>query len=98
MLYSLFPALLLAGAVALALWTDLRFGDSAPAKAVTLVLHLVAAVLAVVVATKAMESADGAGRTLAVISVIAVFLPSLVYLFVSAIWTLKRIQRAVIDR
>ncbi len=94
MLETIFTTMLLGGAVVLALWTDLRFGEAGPARVVTVVLHLAAATLAVVLSTEAMAAVDGS-RPLAVLSVMVVFLPALVYLFVSALWALKIIQRSI---
>ena len=96
MLESLFAALLLAGAVALALWGDLRLAGSVPGRTITIGLHLGAATLAVVLAAEAMNAVENPG-TLAVVSVLGVFLPALVYLFLSAIWMARAIQRVILD-
>jgi hypothetical protein len=93
---ALFAALLLAGAVALALWGDLRLGGSVPGRTLTIGLHLGAATLAVVLAAAAMNAVASPGL-LAVASVLAVFLPALVYLFLSAIWMARVIQRGILD-
>jgi hypothetical protein len=90
---AVFATLLLAGALLIALWTDVRFTDFTPKSVPSAALHVAAAVLAIALAVEAMSAASGTGRALAVISVMAVFVPSLVYLFVSAIWALKLTQR-----
>jgi hypothetical protein len=95
-LESLFAALLLASAVALALWGDLRLRGSVPGRTLAIGLHLGAATLAVVLAAEAMNAVASPGL-LAVASVLAVFLPALVYLFLSAIWMARVIQRVILD-
>jgi len=90
----LFGALLLSGAVLIAVWTDLRFGRVAPVAGPAVLLHLVAGALAVVVAPEAMV-ALGETTWLALVGVLGVFLPALVYLFISSIWLLKLLQRSI---
>ena len=95
MLASIFATLLLGGAVLLAFWADFRLGGG-PARVVAVTCHLAAAALALVLSAEAMRAVDGSGsRPLAVLSVMVVFLPALVYLFTSALWMLRLIQRSV---
>jgi hypothetical protein len=90
----LFAAMLLAGAVLLAVWADLRLARAAPAAGPAVLLHLGAGVLAVAVAPEAMV-ALGDNTWLALVGVLGVFLPALVYLFLSSIWLLRLLQRTV---
>jgi hypothetical protein len=87
-----FAAMLLAGAVLLAVWTDLRLGRIAPAAGPAVLLHLGAAALGVMVAPEAMVALEET-TWLALVSVLGVFLPALVYLFISCIWAVKLLQR-----
>ena len=96
-MYDIFATMLLGGALLLAFWTDLRLGDGAPARFVAVVAHLVAAALSLVLATKALNVVDGS-RPLAFLSVMGLFLPALVYLFVSAIWALKLVHRTTVQQ
>jgi hypothetical protein len=90
-----FASLLLAGALLIAVWADLRLGGVAPAAGAAVVLHLAAGMLAVVVAPEAMV-ALGETTWLALVGVLGVFFPALVYLFVSSIWLLKLLQRTIV--
>jgi len=94
MLESLFSGMVITSAIVLALWTDVRLGRAAPANALTVVLHLTAATLAVVLAPRAMLVL-GESTPFAVVGVLGVFLPALVYLFLGSIWALKVVQRAI---
>ena len=94
---DIFATMLLAGALVLALWTDVRLGNGAPARFLAVVTHLVAAALAVILSTNALAAVDGS-RPLAVVSVLGLFFPALVYLFVSAIWVLKLVHRAAVQQ
>jgi hypothetical protein len=91
---TIFSGMLIAAAILLALWTDVRLGRAAPATTPTVLLHLGAATLAVMLAPQLMLVL-GESMPLALVSVLGVFLPALAYLFLTAIWALKLIQRSI---
>jgi hypothetical protein len=59
-----------------------------PVSVIAVALHLAAAGLANVLAAEAMQTSDGS-RVFAVTSVLAIFLPALLYFFVSTIWAVR---------
>jgi hypothetical protein len=91
---TFFAEALIAAAIVLAIWTDVRLGRGAPAAVPTVLLHLGAATLAVMLAPQLMLVL-GESMPLALVSVFGVFLPALVYLFLTAVWALKLIQRSI---
>lgn len=96
MLRAFFAALLLGDAVFLALWTEVRW-RARPVSVIAVALHLAAAGLALVLAAEAMQASDGS-RVFAVTSVLAIFLPALVYFFVSTIWAVRAAMQALDPR
>jgi hypothetical protein len=93
------PALVLlitVGAAVLALWTAARWHSLAPRHPGVRVLHVVAALAAAQYVTPALMAAvlpDGSSVALEVIALFAIFLPSMVYAFLSGIWVLTLLQR-----
>ena len=96
MLRTFFAALLLGDAVFLAFWTEVRW-RARPVSVIAVALHLAAAGLAIVLAAEAMQASDGS-RVFAVTSVLAIFLPALVYFFVSTIWAVRVAMQALDPR
>lgn len=95
------PALVLLitlGAAMLALWTDVRWSALAPRRSGVRVVHAVAALVAaqfLVPALMELVIPDGRSVALEMTALFVIFLPSLVYAFLSGIWLLKLLQRAL---
>jgi amino acid transporter len=90
--------LITVGAALIALWTDVRWPALAPERPGLRVLHLVLALAAAQYVAPALMAAllpDGRSATMETIALFAFVLPSLVYTFLSGIWVLKLLQRAL---
>ena len=86
------------GAASIALWIDCRWSSLAPRRPSVRVLQVaLALVVAQFVAPPLIASllAGGGSIALEITALLAIFLPSLVYVFLSGIWVLKLLQRAL---
>ena len=97
MLETIFAALLLAGALLIALWTDARLAFTAPASGLAIALHAAAATLALGLAPAGQDAVDSLGDSplVATAGVLGVFFPALVYFFVSTVWVLRAAPRVL---
>ena len=94
---GLVPAIVV-GAALIALWIDVRWSSLAPRRLGVRVLQVaVALVVAQYVAPRLVASllGDDGSMVLGVAALLLIFLPSLVYVFLSGIWVLRLLQRAL---
>jgi hypothetical protein len=82
---------LLVGAASLALWTDVRFPGLQPESIRTRFVH--AGLSTVAVLTIPIPSTPG---TLQLLALLGLFLPALVWSFLSALWLLRSLQGALL--
>ena len=84
------------GAAALALWLDVRLESRTPRTVTWTLVHLGASVIALQVMPSLVTLVAGGSEEPArkVAATLLVFLPVLIYCWLSAIWFLKLVQRA----
>jgi hypothetical protein len=90
--------ILTVGAAALALWTSIRFGGIAPQGMRVSVVHIcVALALVNLVVPQLMQPIIGDGESVPriLVALFGVFLPALVYAFLSGLWALSRFGQAL---
>ena len=93
-----FMACLLAGAGAVALWTDARFPDLVRPEVAALTRHFAGALVALVVVIPAgtqLVAGPGSSLGLALLSLFAIAFPALVYSMLVALGMIKLAQRAL---
>ncbi len=88
---GLFTVALIAGAAALAFWTSFRFPAFEPGTIKGCLVNAVLASIAVLVVP--IPTAPGAWQ---LVMLLGLFLPALVYAFLSAIWLLRSLQGALL--
>jgi hypothetical protein len=90
-----FGPLFLAGAGSLALWIHVRWPRLTPSKLLSVLLHVGAATAAASLCRGAVTLVAGAGGVpSALIAVFAVALPVLVYVLLTALWTMAALRSA----
>jgi hypothetical protein len=83
------------GAALLALWTDERFPRLAPASLSRRIVHMgVSIAAAQFVAPTAMRLL-GSSTPMLLAGLVAVFLPALVYAFLTSVWVLRQLASAL---
>jgi hypothetical protein len=90
-------AFVLVGAAVLALWTDARFPGAWPKRWGIVLVHLLASLAALHAAPSLMRFVPGVSESAgpATAALLGLFLPALVYTFVSAIWVIRTAQSAL---
>ena len=90
-------ACLTLGAGALALWIGVRFPGRGPQRLAAIALHLALSLVAVQAAPVVMRMLIDAreSASVGVLALLGVFLPALVYVFLSALWLMRRVQLAI---
>ncbi len=86
------------GAGVIAFWIDARWGGLAPQRPGLRLVHVVIAIfVAQYVAPAVMSAILPSGRSVALemTALFAIFLPALVYVFLSGIWLLRLLHRAL---
>jgi hypothetical protein len=91
---------IVAGAAVLALWVDQRFRGLAPGGLFARSAHVAAAVAVLMVSPAAMQPiiADGISTPRTMVALFAIFLPSLIYAFLTGIWFMRLVQSAMTTR
>jgi hypothetical protein len=89
-----FLVMLPVGAALVALWADFRLADRRPRSPALRIAHAGAAWVALDLATDAVGAATDATFVREASVLFLVFLPSLIYAFLAAIWTLRIIADA----
>ncbi len=85
------------GASLVALWVDARFPGAVPKRYAILLLHFIAALAALQVAPPLMRFVPGVSDSAApaTVALMGLFFPALVYVFLSAIWVIRTVQRVL---
>ena len=88
---------IVAGAAVLALWTYVRLGARRPKSRAAMAVHIVAAVIGLALGPNAVGwiLADGDSSRLVAIALFGVFLPTMTYVFVAALFVLERLQQSL---
>ena len=88
-----FIIVLTVAALVLALWLDVRFGDSRPKSPTQRILHSGVAYILLQASMAILRYVDDAGAASSgmAVTVLAVFLPALVYAFLTGIWLLRTV-------
>lgn len=88
---------IVAGAAVLALWTYVRLGSRRPRSRAAMSVHIVAAVIGLALGPNAVGwiVADSDSSRLVAIALFGVFLPTMTYVFVAALFVLERLQQAL---
>jgi hypothetical protein len=88
-----FMLALTAAAIVLALWVDLRVGDSRPKSPSRRILHSAVAYLLLQAAMSVLSHVDDAGASSVAMTaaVFACFLPTLVYAFLTGLWLIRSV-------
>jgi hypothetical protein len=82
------------GAAALAMWVELRFGRLTPGSLKARFFHSALALATVQLAVPVMRLLVGEGKSVShsLFALLYVFLPALIYAFLSSIWLLKLVS------
>jgi len=86
---QLFAICFLAGAAAIAVWTDVRFPSIAPTSLRAATLHIGATLVVAQILVPLATGAVTGSRALALLATFAVGFPSLVYSLLAAIWVIR---------
>jgi len=91
-----FALLLVIGAALLAVWLDFRLGERRPASAVRRFCHVAAAYVVLQIVTVAFEHVAKATATPGqrIVALFLLFLPSLLYAFLSGLWLFRTLADA----
>jgi hypothetical protein len=91
--------MIVAGAAVLALWVDQRF-KLAPGGLLARSAHVAAAVIVLMASPAVMQPiiAEGSSAPRTMVALFAIFLPSLVYAFLTGIWFMRFVQSAMSTR
>ncbi len=91
--------MIVAGAAVLALWVDQRF-NLAPGGLFARSAHVAAAVIVLMASPAVMQPiiAEGSSVPRTMVALFAIFLPSLVYAFLTGIWFMRLVQSAMSTR
>jgi hypothetical protein len=84
----------LVGAALLAVWINARFPSLLPDRRGVLLVHLVASLAGLQAAPALMKLVPGVGTSTgpATGALLGLFLPALVYAFLSAVWVIRAVQ------
>jgi hypothetical protein len=82
------------GAMALAVWTDVRFARLAPVQLRGILLHAFAAFLVLHLVAGVVGPLMAAGYGTAVLTVVFVALPAIAYAFLTGIWMIRMFHGA----
>jgi hypothetical protein len=90
---ALLLAVLVGGGL-LAIWINARFPNLLPERRGVLLVHLVASLAGLQAAPVLMELVPGVGTSAAPATggLLGLFLPALVYAFLSAVWVIRTVQ------
>jgi hypothetical protein len=85
------------GCLVLAVWLDLRLGDSRPESYMRRIAHAVAAFVVLEASTGGLyyAKAHGLGATGIVLGVFLLFLPALAYSFLTGLWLMRTLADVV---
>ena len=88
---------IVAGAAVLALWSYVRLGPRRPRSRVAMCVHVVAAVAGLALGPNAVGwiVADSDSTRLVALALFGVFLPTMTYVFVAALFVLERVQQSL---
>lgn len=95
----LIHALVVGGAV-LALWFYVRLGEHRPTSLLRIGIHAVVAMIALTLTPRGIDviKGDSESPNLAAASLFGIFLPAMTYVFLSALFVIERLQRALYTR
>ena len=93
---NVFMAALVGAALLLAFWCDLRFGGLRPSGPSRRIVHAAVAYVVLQVAVAVVGKVDHGGELspAMLVAVLAVFLPALVYSFLTGMWLLRTLAEA----
>jgi hypothetical protein len=91
---QIFVLVLAVGAGALAVWTDVRFPKLGPGTMGGVLLHSLAAMIALRVVAGNIGGLTSGPVPAAIAAVLGIALPGLLYAFISGIWAIKLFQGA----
>jgi hypothetical protein len=91
---------IVAGAAVLALWVDQRFRRLEPGGVFAHSVHVAAAVVVLMASPAVIQPiiAEGTSPPRTMVALFAIFLPSLVYAFLTGIWFMRLVQSAMSAR
>jgi hypothetical protein len=91
---QVFALVLAVGAGALAVWTDVRFPKLGPGSMHGILLHTVAAMVALQVVGTTIGVLTSGPFPIPIAAVLCVALPGLMYAFITGVWTIRFFQSA----